>query len=77
MPRLDFDRNNPPENGDWVGNNAAFTCPLCERVFIVTTMPSIHDGQRTCPACARSTPFVTGGRLNPAAQAFITWEDAV
>lgn len=77
MPRIVFDRNNQPANGDWIGNNAAFTCPLCGHVFIVTTMSNIHGqgGQRDCPNCLQSRAHVGGGRLDPQAEAFIEWPD--
>jgi len=38
---------------DWEGNNAAFTCPHCSKVFIVSG--TIHRGVRNCPQCSRST----------------------
>jgi transcription elongation factor Elf1 len=45
---------------DWEGNNAAFTCPKCGKVFIVSAM--IHRDGRQCPACCKSTGRVKGGR---------------
>ena len=52
---------------DWEGNNAAFTCPLCQKVFIVSDTrmhmgPQKEKGYRKCPACAKSVGRVTGGR---------------
>ena len=78
MPRIDFDRNNQPANIDWIGSNAAFTCPLCGHIFIVTTMPGIHGQgrQRDCRQCGQSTAHVTGGRLDLGAEAFIEWPDS-
>ena len=38
---------------DWEGNIAAFKCPLCGKVFIVSGS-SAHGGVRKCPECARS-----------------------
>ena len=39
---------------DWIGNNAAFTCPLpnCEKVYIVSAL--IYKNGRQCPACGLS-----------------------
>lgn len=37
---------------DWVGNNAAFTCPECGKVFLVSGL--IHRQGRPCPGCERS-----------------------
>ena len=45
---------------DWEGNNAAFTCPKCGKVFIVSGM--IHKNGRQCPACGKSIGHVNGGR---------------
>ena len=44
---------------DWVSNNAAFTCPDCEKVFLVGQM--LHRNGRDCPNCGRSHAAVTGG----------------
>ncbi len=59
---------------DWAGNNAAFTCPLCGKVFLVSAAPNIHEGERACPNCGESTGHVEGGRLS-GGTAFITWGD--
>jgi hypothetical protein len=42
------------QDEDWEGNNAAFTCPLCEKVFIVSDTrmhigPQKEKGYRKCP----------------------------
>ena len=59
-------------NCDWVGNNAAFTCPVCNRVFLVSAM--LHRNGRPCPGCERSTGHVTGGR-NAGGRAFVEWSE--
>jgi predicted RNA-binding Zn-ribbon protein involved in translation (DUF1610 family) len=56
---------NPNEMGrdvDWEGNNAAFTCPVCGKVSIVSAM--LHGNGRQCPSCHKSTGKVSrkGGR---------------
>jgi hypothetical protein len=56
---------------DWFGNNAAFTCPLCHKVFIVSGM--FHKEGRECPNCKRSRGFVRGGRVKEGV-AFIEWD---
>ncbi|SHF09047.1 hypothetical protein SAMN02745157_1613 [Kaistia soli DSM 19436] len=45
---------------DWEGNNAAFTCPSCSKVFLVSGM--IHKKGRACPACGLAIAYVEGGR---------------
>jgi hypothetical protein len=42
---------------DWVGNNAAFRCPDCKRVFIVSWM--LHRSGRPCPDCEKWTAVVS------------------
>jgi len=43
---------------DWEGDNAAFSCPICGKVFIV--IAHAHGGKRDCPECAQSTGNVSG-----------------
>ena len=59
-------------NEDWEGNNVAFTCPVpdCGKVFIVSGM--IHRGVRECPACQKSTGYVSGGKKS-GGKAYIEW----
>ncbi len=53
--RLDKDHLRHDE--DWYGNNAAVRCPVCGRVFIMSTF--ISKGQRECPNCHRSSGEIT------------------
>jgi hypothetical protein len=67
MPLRNLDPQNLAMNEDWEGNNVAFTCPRCGKVFIVTDRPNpqpSHDarGVRRCPQCSNSTGQVSGGR---------------
>jgi len=62
MPMRELDPNNLEHNEDWEGNNAAFTCPCCGKVFVVSNSPFIHSGTRSCPNCGKSTGYCTGGR---------------
>lgn len=55
MPTHHLDRNNLSRGEDWVGNNAAFTCPKCQRVFLVSGL--IHPNGRPCPGCGASVGF--------------------
>lgn len=67
---------------DWEGNNAAFKCPMCGFVFIVSG--SVHGidlplkkgdtskGKRSCPKCERSTAHIEGGRESNG-RAWIEW----
>ena len=55
---------------DWEGNNAAFKCPMCGFVFLVSGL--IHKGKRTCPKCERSVARVERGRKS-GGRAWIEW----
>jgi len=64
---------NPKEPGtseDWYGDHAAFTCPVCTKVFVVTGL--LNRNGRPCPNCRKSTGYVKGGKNNGGA-ATITW----
>jgi len=41
------------KNSDIWGNNAAFICPVCGKVFVVSGF--ISNGKRICPNCKKST----------------------
>ena len=67
MPIKNLDPLGLEQNEDWEGNNAAFTCPVCQKVFIVSDTrmhlgPHKEKGYKNCPACAKSLGRVTGGR---------------
>lgn len=72
MPRRDLDPENLADSEDWAGNNAAFTCPVCGRVFLVSNSPLIHKGERACPGCGKATGFVKGGAKSDG-EAWIEW----
>jgi hypothetical protein len=55
---------------DWEGNNIAVTCPVCNKVFIVSGQ--IHHGKRSCPNCGKSTGKLEGGRKS-SGTASLTW----
>jgi transcription elongation factor Elf1 len=59
-------------NADWHGNNAAFTCPVCAKVYIVTTLNKEGTKGRDCPGCGRSKAFITGSPK--AHKAWIQWD---
>ena len=59
MVRRNLDPDQLGDAEDWVGNNAAFTCPECMKVFVVSQM--LHRNGRDCPSCGRSRAKVTGG----------------
>jgi len=61
-------------NCDWVGNNAAFTCPVCGRVFVVSGM--LHRDGRLCPCCHKATGHVAGGR-DSGGEAFVEWNEPI
>ncbi len=72
-----IDPNTVGHNEDWEGNNAAFRCPLCEKVFIVSDTrmhvgPKGEKGYRKCPNCSKSIGRVKGGRKS-GGSASIEW----
>ena len=75
-------------DADWVGNNAAFVCPACEHVYIVTgagkryldTTMQPHCNERTCPNCGKSVAHIPKGgrkkaRKGEANNAWIEWSE--
>ena len=60
MAKLVLEAVGPLEGCDWIGNNAAFTCPPCGKVYIVSGQ--LHPQGRKCPKCGNSTGFVVGGK---------------
>lgn len=67
MPSRCLDPDNLGKDEDWEGNNAAFTCPACGKVFIVSDTrmhlgPQGQKGVRSCPECGKSIGRVKGGR---------------
>jgi Zn finger protein HypA/HybF involved in hydrogenase expression len=55
---------------DWEGNNAAFKCPRCGKIFIVSG--HLHPNGRSCPECKQSEGHVKGARQN-GGEAYIKW----
>lgn len=70
--KRELDPENLQRHEDWEGNNASFTCPMCEKVFIASEL--IHRGEHDCPQCGRSKGKVKGGK-NSGGTASIEWED--
>lgn len=62
MAIREIDRRTPAQDEDWEGNNAAFSCPVCGKVFIVSEM--LHRAGRECPSCRKSKATIQGGRLS-------------
>jgi len=63
MPIKQLDPENLSLDEDWEGNNAAFRCPHCHYVFIVSGS-RVHNGERSCRKCEKSIGRVSrkGGR---------------
>ena len=60
-------------NEDRFGNNAAFCCPICGKIFVVSAFLKERgglEGQRECPKCHRSVARVTK------TEAVIEWSDS-
>ena len=78
MTTRNLDPNNLGEDEDWEGNNAAFRCPTCNKVFIVSDTrmhvgPNGEKGYRDCPRCGKSNGRIKGGRKS-GGTATIEWE---
>jgi hypothetical protein len=56
---------------DWEGNNAAITCPLCDKVYVVSAM--MHPTGRKCPGCENSTGHIKGDRKS-GGTAYVEWK---
>lgn len=57
MAKKTLDRDALGRSEDWYGNNAALSCPVCGKVFIVSAF--LNKGQRNCPNCQRSSAEIT------------------
>ena len=71
MAEKELDAANLGRDEDWLGNNAAFTCPQCGNVFLVSGMLN-RAGGRACPTCDASRGFVQGGAQS-GGHAWIEW----
>ncbi len=69
IKQLDPQKLGPKE--DWFGNNAALECPVCGKVYIVS---SFMKFERPCPNCGISHALVTGSHKK-GGKAIITWDD--
>ncbi|MGI9104382.1 MAG: hypothetical protein ACR2IF_18215 [Terriglobales bacterium] len=58
----------PAKNEELYGNNAAFSCPVCRKTFVVSGF--LNKNGRKCPWCHRSTGHVEN------TTAFIEWNQA-
>lgn len=72
MPRRELDPNNLGHDEDWEGNNAAFRCPRCGKVFIVSGS-RVHGGERKCPGCGESTGWCDIKGRKSGGSAAIEW----
>jgi hypothetical protein len=57
---------------DWFGNNAALECPLCGKVYIVS---SFLKSERPCPGCGKSRARIAGAKGSNG-KVIITWDYA-
>ena len=70
MNRLDLDSTHLTLHEDWEGDTVAFTCPLCNNVFIVGEQ--MHRGERACTYCGKSTGHVRG-TAGDGGEAWLEW----
>jgi len=68
-----IDKDHQARDEDWDGNNAAFSCPVCGKVFLVSG--HMHDGKRECPSCHKSTGYVVAGKKSDGS-ARIEWPNS-
>jgi predicted RNA-binding Zn-ribbon protein involved in translation (DUF1610 family) len=76
MPNRELNPQDLGVDEEWEGNNAAFKCPVCGKVFIVSDTrmhvgPGGVKGYRQCPGCGKSVR-ISGGRKS-GGQASIEW----
>ena len=67
MNRRYFDPTNKSE--DWIGNNAAFRCDACKRVYVVSG--HLHKNGRLCPFCEGTIAHVEGRGRESGGKAWI------
>ncbi len=63
-----------PKDADWYGNNAAFTCPVCGKVFIVSAVlneKGKKKGERECPGCGETVAFCTTDPITKEKRAYL------
>lgn len=72
MATREIDPNAKARDEDRVGNNAAFTCPKCGKVFIVSRLINGEEG-RACPWCQQSRGYAPANDADEAG-ARITWD---
>ena len=72
MPVRYLKRDNSEKDAHWYGDNAAFTCPVCNRIFLVCGHLRPNGQQCPPPGCGRSYAYVHG-RLESGGIAVITW----
>jgi rubrerythrin len=68
-----IDKDYMARDEDWDGNNAAFSCPCCGKVFLVSGY--MHEGKRVCPVCQDSTGYVIGAK-DSGGSARIEWPNS-
>ena len=63
MAQRSLDRNLLGTNEDWYGNNAAINCPVCSKLYIVSSF--LNKGSRKCPnpRCGQSSIHITKDKV--------------
>ncbi len=70
MKTKNLNARHPGLKEDWLGNNAAFECPVCGKVYLVS---GLAKPVRTCPNCGQSHGHVTGSGQG-GGKAFVVWD---
>lgn len=69
VPVQKHDISAADQKNDIHGNNAAVTCPVCGKIFIVSA--SLDNGSRVCPKCKMATAHIS---QTPPYQAWVEWK---
>ena len=70
MKTKEIDPKSLGHREDWLGNNAALECPVCGKVYIVS---SFLKHERRCPGCGKSRASITGSP-GKNGKAIISWD---
>ena len=70
MKTKNLNARQPGLKEDWLADNAAFECPVCGKVYLVS---GSLNPVRVCPGCGQSHGHVTGSRQG-GGKAFVVWD---
>jgi len=71
-----IDKENIKKDEAWLGNNAAFVCPVCGQIYIVSDFPPRAGGGVQKCSCGKSEAHCTGKKDENGTEAWIEWNQA-